>query len=214
MNTPFGTCLSSLTEFEELRQQSGGSPSKVAAGKVIHHLDRHCRSFIAQSPFLTMATADANGLCDVSPRGDAPGFVHILDDKHLLIPERPGNRRMDSVQNILSNPHVGLIFFIPGLQETLRINGKACVTRDQQLLGELSVQGKVPLFGIGVEVEEIFIHCAKAFLRSGLWAPETWPAKEDLPSAAKILADHVKLPALSEEDIASQLAESYQTRLY
>ncbi|PAM93531.1 phosphohydrolase, partial [Flavobacterium sp. IR1] len=143
-----------------------GEPSLLAKRKVIDHIDRHVSEFLSKSPFVVISTANAAGLCDASPRGDAPGFVSILDSKTLIIPERPGNKRLDSIKNILQNSHIGLLCIIPGLNETLRINGKARVTNDQNLLESMSVKGKIPILGIVVEVEECFIHCAKAFIRS------------------------------------------------
>ena len=213
MEEIFGECITSLDDFTQIRSEIG-HPSKLAAEKVISSLDQHCRSFIEKSPFLIMATANADGSCDASPRGDAPGFVHILDEHHLLIPERPGNRRMDSIHNILSNPQIGLLFLIPGLEETMRINGKAVITRDQKLLELLAVQGRVPLLGIGVEVKECFVHCAKSCKRSGLWDYETWLSKDGLPSIPQMLADHAKRTSLSVNEIQEQLQESYTKRLY
>ncbi|MET3505248.1 pyridoxamine 5'-phosphate oxidase family protein [Halalkalibacter oceani] len=195
---------------EELREIVG-FPSKLVKNKVISHLDSHCKEFIAKSPFLLISTADEEGFCDVSPRGDKPGFVYILDDKHLIIPERPGNRRIDSMRNILSNARIGLIFIIPGMEETLRVNGKATLVKDEDLLDKMKVNERQPLLAIGVEVEECFIHCAKAFKRSGLWDADSWPEKETLPSAAKILSAHSKIP---NEDVADLLEESYTKRLY
>ena len=202
-----------VTSVEDL-QAWLGAPSQLAANKVIDHLDAHVRHFLSQSPFLTMSTADEDGCCDVSPRGDAPGFVHVLDDKRLVIPERPGNKRIDSIRNILSNPHVGLLFLIPGLEETLRINGRAAVVRDAELLAKMAVNGRSPLLGIVVEVEECFIHCAKALKRSGLWKPETWREKSQLPNPAAIIAAHVKLPGMTTEKVEGMLEESYTKRLY
>lgn len=202
-----------VTSAEEL-QEWLGTPSQLAANKVIDHLDTHVRHFISLSPFLTMSTADANGHCDVSPRGDAPGFVLVLDEKRLVIPERPGNKRIDSIRNILSNPRVGLLFLIPGLEETLRINGRAVVVRDAELLAKMAVNGRSPLLGIVVEVEECFVHCAKALKRSGLWKPETWQEREHLPNPARMIADHVKLPGVTTEKVAGMLEESYTKRLY
>jgi len=213
MKAIFGECITSLDDFTQIRSEIG-HPSKLAAEKVISSLDQHCRSFIEKSPFLIMATANADGSCDASPRGDAPGFVHILDEHHLLIPERPGNRRMDSIHNILSNPQIGLLFLIPGLEETMRINGKAVITRDQKLLELLAVQGRVPLLGIGVEVKECFVHCAKSCKRSGLWDYETWLSKDGLPSIPQMLADHAKRASLTVNEIQEQLQESYTKRLY
>lgn len=203
-----------LVSSEEELRSILGYPSEVASRKSISHLDQHCRDFISKAPFLLLATAHASGACDVSPRGDSPGFVVVLDDGCLIIPERPGNRRVDSMRNIFSNPQVGLIFIIPGLEETLRINGRASVVRDQELMLRMEANGRTPLLGIGVEVEECFIHCAKAFKRSQLWNKDSWPQKEDLPSTAQILADHVKLPGISAKEISESLHESYTKRLY
>ncbi|MFC0470393.1 pyridoxamine 5'-phosphate oxidase family protein [Halalkalibacter kiskunsagensis] len=202
-----------ITSEEELRALAG-YPSEGVKKKVIPALDSHCRDFMAKSPFLTLATADSNGACDVSPRGDAPGFVHIIDDHHFVIPERPGNRRMDSITNILANPQVGILFFIPRLGETLRVNGKAVLITDDDLLEKMQVQGKKPVLGIGIQVEECFIHCAKAFIRSGLWNPDSWSEKELLPSVARILKDHIHLPDVEVEVIEEDLKASYEKHLY
>lgn len=202
-----------ITTVQELRDWMG-YPRELVVNKAIGHLDAHCRDFIGRSPFLVLATAGATGACDVSPRGDAAGFVHIMDDHHLVIPERPGNRLLYSLRNILSNPRVGLIFLIPGMEETLRVNGRACITRDPELLRQMEAKGKTPKVGIGVEVEECFIHCAKSLKRSRLWQPDTWPDPSDLPSAAQILADHVNLPGVTPEKVEEGLQESYTKRLY
>ncbi len=203
----------SIKTEEELRSIMG-FPSELVVNKVIAHIDQHCSDFISQSPFLVISTSDEHGFCDVSPRGDQPGFVLVLNEKQFIIPERPGNKRMDSLRNILSNPQVGLIFFIPGLGETLRVNGRASIVKDEELLGEMAVNGRKPLLGIGVDVEECFIHCAKAFKRSGLWEPSTWIEKAALPSASKILFDHAKIPNSSVDSIQERLEESYRKRLY
>ena len=202
-----------ITNKEELRGLVG-EPSERAKNKVISHIDENCKKFLAMSPFLMMSTSDSEGNCDSSPRGDAPGFVHVMDDHWLVIPERPGNKRLDSIMNILSNPSVGLIFLIPGLEETLRINGQATIIKDEKVLKEMHVGGKVPLIGIAVKVEECFIHCAKAFMRSKLWDRESWPSKEARPKAAKILAEHTNLPGVTEEKVAAGLSESYSKRMY
>lgn len=201
-------------ETEEELRTLLGYPGELVRNKVIPILDEHCRRFIAKSPLLMMATSDHEGHCDVSPRGDAPGFVLVLDDRHLVIPERPGNRRMDSFRNLLSNPHAGLIFMIPGLEETLRVNGRAYIIRDEKLLQQMDSHGRTPLVGIVVEVEECYTHCAKAFKRSSLWNPESWMAKESLPNIAQMIADHVKLPGMSAEKVEASLNESYTKRLY
>ncbi|UQZ81566.1 Pyridoxamine 5'-phosphate oxidase [Paenibacillus konkukensis] len=199
-----------ITGEEELRDLLG-YPSEVVARKAIGSLDDHCRDYIAKSPFLLVSTSDSEGRCDVSPRGDAPGFVLVLDGQRLVIPERPGNRRADSLRNIISNPQIGLIFLIPGLEETLRVNGRAYVTRDEELLQRMQAMGKSPQLGIGVVVEECYMHCAKAFKRSQLWRPESWLGRERLPVPARILAAHT---GRDEQSIAQGLVESYTQRLY
>ncbi|KAA9028444.1 pyridoxamine 5'-phosphate oxidase family protein [Niallia endozanthoxylica] len=201
-------------ETEEELRSIIGYPSELVKRKVITHIDSHCKDFISRSPFLVISTSDDSGYCDVSPRGDRPGFVLILDESHIVIPERPGNKRSDTLRNILSNPNAGLLFLIPGLGETLRVNGKATLVKDDSLLERMAANGKKPLLGILVEVEECFIHCAKAMIRSGLWRPESWSDKDSLPNASKILADHVKLPGMTEETIKSSLKEDYKTELY
>jgi len=205
--------LHKIETEEELRSMMG-TPSELVKRKAISYLDENCVEFISNSPFLVLSTSDESGFCDVSPRGDHAGFVQVLSRKYLLIPERPGNKRMDSLRNILTNPRIGLLFMIPGLGETMRVNGKATVVKDHELFEEMAVNGKKPLIGIGVEVEECFIHCAKAFIRSGLWKPDSWPDQTQLPSPAKMLLEHTKLPQATRESIQSSLEESYSKRLY
>ncbi|MDQ0112419.1 pyridoxamine 5'-phosphate oxidase family protein [Paenibacillus harenae] len=207
---PFKDILTSENEIRDLL----GYPSEVVKRKTIHNIDVHCRNFISMSPILFISTSDKEGFCDVSPRGDAPGSVLVLDEKHLVIPERPGNRRMDSLLNILSNPRVGIIFIIPGLEETLRINGQAYIIKDENILDQMKVKDKKPLLGIGIEVEECFIHCAKAFKRSGVWDSKTWMEGDALPSIPTILSDHVNSTEFTEEVIRRGLQESYEKRLY
>jgi uncharacterized protein len=202
-----------ITDEKDLRALLG-SPSAVALKKQIAQLDEHCRAFIAHAPFMLLATSDAHGRCDVSPKGDPAGFVRVLDDTHLVIPDRPGNKRLDGMRNILSNPHVGLLFLVPARGETLRVNGRAWITRDADLLATMAVDGKVPTLAIGVEVEEVFLHCAKAFKRSGLWEPARWPDIDRLATSAKIFHDQVKIPGMTVEDYERRLATGYQTGLY
>jgi PPOX class probable FMN-dependent enzyme len=191
-----------------------GSPSEVAVKKQITRLDVHCRALIAHAPFMLLATSDAQGRCDVSPKGDPAGFVRVLDDTHLVIPDRPGNKRLDGMRNILANPHVGLLFLVPARGETLRVNGRACITRDADLLATLAVEGKTPSLAIGVEVEEVFLHCAKAFKRSGLWEPARWPDISGLVTSAKIFHDQVQIPGMTVDDYERRLATGYRTGLY
>ncbi len=160
-----------ITEEAELREIFGW-PSERALNKQIDRLDKHCRAIIAKSPFLLLGTSDATGRCDVSPKGDYPGFVRVLDDRTVAIPDLPGNNRLDTLMNMLNNPQVGLIFMIPGMNETLRINGKVRLIRDAALLESMAYQGKLPKLAIVVDVQEVFTHCPKAFLRSKLWSEE------------------------------------------
>lgn len=170
-----------------------GPPIDLAIRKSLTKLEKHSRHFIECSPFIIIGSFGPRG-ADVSPRGDPAGFVRILDDRHLLLPDRPGNNRLDTMRNISVQPMVGLIFFVPGVLDTLRVNGHAVVTSDAALLEPCAVDGKVPLTGIVVEIEELFIHCAKALLRSSLWKPENWPAKGLIPSAGRMVKDHLNMP--------------------
>jgi PPOX class probable FMN-dependent enzyme len=186
-----------------------GEPGRPAREKVITFLDDHCRELIALSPFCLLATSNAAGQCDVSPKGGQPGFVQILDDRTLAVPDATGNRRVDSLRNIVENPHAGLLFLIPTMGETLRVNGRAQITTDPELLQPFAV-GRPPRLAVVVEVEQVYLHCAKALIRSRLWQPDTWP--EQTPSAAQIFKDHIGL----EENVAAMQAildEGYANRL-
>ena len=202
-----------VSSEEELRALLG-HPSALARDKAQSRLDVHCRAFIAMSPFLLLGTADADGHCDVSPRGDAPGFCLVLDERTLVIPERPGNKRFDSLSNILAHGAVGLLFMIPTIEETLRVNGRAQIVRDPDLLARLEARGKVPQLAIAVEVEEAFIHCAKSLKRSRLWEPAGWPDGATLTSRAQMFIDHAGVSGVSVEDLEASLAESYRKNLY
>jgi uncharacterized protein len=202
-----------IESFEDLRRLFG-EPSELAKRKVISFIDDHCRNYIAQSPFLILSTSDKAGYCDSSPRGDSPGFVLVLDEKRFVIPDRPGNKRMDSLRNVLSNPHVGLLFLIPGMSETLRVNGKASLTLEPDILARMAAGGKKPLLGIVIEVEECFIQCGKALKRSNLWNPDSWADSDSLPSGAEILAAHSKLPGTTAEELENRLADGYKNKLY
>lgn len=191
-----------------------GEPSELAVGKQLDRLDRHCRDFIALSPFVLVGTFDSDGRCDVSPRGDAPGFVAVLNEEMLAIPERPGNRRLDSLVNVLATRSVGLLFVVPGFEETLRVNGRASVVRDADVLERTAARGRLPALAIGVEVEECFLHCAKAFKRSELWEPEGWPNRSTLPSLGRMFRDQGAVPGARAEDLDRRIEESYAKRLY
>jgi hypothetical protein len=210
MPLPFDNIITSEQQLRDLV----GVPGDRSTKKERPALDVHSRAFIARSPFLLMATSDADGRCDVSPKGDAPGFVQVLDDRRLAIPDRPGNKRFDGMTNILTNPHVGLIFLVPGRQETLRINGRAWITQDQGLLSGMAVNGKVPVLAIGVEVEQSFIHCPKAFLRSQLWKHDEWPSPDALPSMACVLHDQIRPAGVTLEDYEADIEENNRKRLY
>ena len=191
-----------------------GSPSEAVLNKVIDHVDAHCSDFIARSPFVLVATADADGTCDVSPKGGAPGFVQVIDERRLAIPDAPGNRLVYSLRNIAATGRAGLLFVIPGLEETLRVNGRAAIVRDEDVLDSLAAKGKRPLVAIGVEIEECFLHCPKAFRRSQLWEPEAWPDRSILPSMACVLYDKLQPEGKSLEDYVRESEEGIQKTLY
>ena len=181
-----------ITEETELRDVFGW-PTERALNKQIEHLDQHCKAIISKSPFLLLGTSNETGSCDVSPKGDYPGFVRVLDNKTIAIPDLPGNNRLDTLINMINNPQVGLIFMIPGMNETLRINGKVELVRDGDLLETMAYQGKLPKLAIVVHIKEVFTHCPKAFLRSNLWSDEYKIDRNELPSFAEILRDHTGL---------------------
>lgn len=197
---------------EQLRAVIGPAIQR-SVQKEITHLDVHCRALIAKSPFVLIASSDASGRMDVSPKGDPAGFVQVLDDQTLAIPDRPGNRRADTYSNVLQNPWVGLIFLIPGKLETLRVNGRARIVRDLELRERMEVKGKVPHLALVVSVEQAFIHCGKCMIRSGLWAKESWPDVGDLPSQAQCLVAHGNLRE-SVEEVQASIEKARITNLY
>ncbi len=174
-------------------------PSQVLWDKDIGRIDEHARTLIAHSPFVLLATANEDGTCDVSPKGDPAGSVLVLDDHRLAIADRPGTHRVDSFRNILRNPHVGLLFLVPGMNETLRVNGRATLVSDAPFFDDLAVQGKRPRLALLVDVEELYMHCAKALLRSALWKPETWPDRSSLPTLGQISRDQLRLQVSAAE---------------
>ncbi len=189
-----------------------GEVHPLAERKVLDRLDGFCRDFIALSPFLVLASADGAGRADASPRGDAPGFVQVLDDRTLLIPDRRGNNRVDSYGNILAAPGVGLIFMVPGIAETLRVNGRARLTQDTTLLEPATVQERTPTLGLLVDVDEAFFHCGKALIRSKLWDPSAQVERRSFPSLGRIVAEQTK--GISVAEAEANLEEAYRTRLY
>ena len=177
---------------DELRAVMG-NPSALVTRKEVDYLDSHAREFIGRSPFLIIGTTGSDGRIDMSPKGDPQGFVKVLDNKTLAIPDRLGNRRADTFSNLVVNPQIGLIFLIPGKQETLRVSGSAFIVRDMPLRQSMEVSGKVPEFAIVVEVSQMFFHCAKCMIRSNLWKSECWPELSGLPSLAQAMVSAGKL---------------------
>ena len=202
-----------ITEESELREIFGW-PSERASNKEMDRLDHHCRAIISKSPFILLGTSNSSGRSDVSPKGDYPGFVRVLDDKTVAIPDLPGNNRLDTLTNMLDNPHVGLIFLIPGMNETLRINGQVHLIRDAGLLESMAYQGKLPKLAIVVDVEEVFIHCPKAFMRSKLWSTENRIDRSELSSMAEILRDHVGLADCNVEELQRELGQKWVKELH
>ncbi len=200
-----------IEDIAEIRELYG-EPMERAVKKQLPRLEKHSRAFIALSPFLVIASTDPDGRCDASPKGDMPGFVRVLDDETLLIPDRLGNNRVDTIGNLLSCPGVGLIFFVPGLRETLRVNGRAHVTTDPALLAPCAVGGKLPRSGIVVHAEEVYFHCGKALIRSDLWNPDKHVPRGAWPSLGRIIAEQVG--NMDPDEAERQTAESYRTRLY
>ena len=191
-----------------------GTPSEFSLKKELKVLDEHMRRFIAHSPFVIVSTHSADGRCDASPRGDAPGFIQVIDDRMLLIPDRFGNKRVDSFRNILESGRIGLLFLVPGFGETLRVNGRAAIIRDEAWLTPLTAQGKRPLVAVAVEVEECFLQCAKALIRSKLWESHERPSLQSLPCAAEMFHDQVQMPEFDIPKLQALLDEAYRSKLY
>jgi PPOX class probable FMN-dependent enzyme len=201
-----------LQRVEQLRDFYD-SAMEVAIQKDIGRLDEMARRLIAAAPMAFVATHASNGRADVSPRGGQPGFVTVLDDHHLAIPDATGNRRLDTLENVVDSGRVAVIFIIPGRDTTLRINGRACVTAEPELLARLTPVGKPPRTAIVIEAEEVYAHCPKAFVRSKLWDPATWPDPSTLPTAAEVAVAHRRDPDWSVEQEESRQRESLLHRL-
>ncbi len=200
-----------ISNASELRE-TYGEPLARSGLKVLDYLDEHCQNFISLSPFCLIGTSAADGRADLSPRGDPPGFVAVLDDHTLLIPDRPGNRQADSLGNVIEQPQVGLLFLVPGMNETLRVSGKAEIVTDPALLTPLSVSGKRPISGLRVTIEKAFFHCGKALVRSRLWDPETQIERSSFPTYGQVLADQIDGADAREIDASAE--EATRNQLY
>ncbi|MGE3065649.1 MAG: MSMEG_1061 family FMN-dependent PPOX-type flavoprotein [Hyphomicrobiaceae bacterium] len=203
--------MTEITSTEALRAVYP-QPNDLAVRKELSFVDRHAREFIARSPFVVVATSDADGWPDASPRGDAPGFVEVPDEHRLLLPDRPGNNRLDSFQNLVANPKIALIFLVPRRLETLRVNGTARIRTDPELCGRLSVRGKPARAVVEVTATSVYFQCGKSVVRSGLWLPERWPSIDGMATFAEALADQIEgvNAAAAEENLAA----AYRDRLY
>lgn len=205
--------MNELRDPEAVRNHFG-EPSYMSKAKQMDHLDEHCKAFIELSPFVVLATTDAEGRADASPRGDKPGaVVSVIDDKTLVIPDRTGNKRTDTIMNIMANPHIGLLFMVPGINETLRVNGTVHVSIDAELLKPLTMEGKMPLAGFVVRAEEVFFHCGKPLIRSELWNPDKRVPRDKFPTLGQILADEIAGHKTAAE-FDKGIEEQYRTRLY
>jgi uncharacterized protein len=204
-----------ITTEDELREVIGGFPQARAASKVHARLHPLEVEWLRLSPFCVIATSDRDGNCDASPKGDPAGrLIHVLDRGTVAIGERPGNKRSDGYLNVLSNPHVGILSLIPGRRDTLRINGRATLVRDAPFFDELAIKGTRPTLAMIVRIDQVFSHCAKAFMRSHLWDPDTWPAGDALPSVAE-LCKVIQDPEETLEELEAHYApENYERKLY
>jgi len=201
---------SSAVTPEKLRKIYGEA-SPHAKAKVISHFDQHCKQFIEHATFLVLATSDGNNL-DVSPKGDPAGFAKIESETTLLIPDRPGNNRIDGLLNILAHPNVACFFMVPSVSETLRVNGQAEICDDPTLCNGFQINGRSPKTVLRITADEIFIHCGKAPVRAGLWQPETWPKVRPIPSMYQVVQDHSEMPVTSTEQSYSE--QRYKETLY
>jgi PPOX class probable FMN-dependent enzyme len=206
---PFAHALDSDEALEALY----GQASDRAWSKDVGTLDDVARRLVAAAPMVLVASHDGEGRCDVTPRGGPAGFVTVLDDGHLAIPDATGNRRLDTLRNIVATGRAGLLFLIPGRDQTLRVNGRACVSADPELLGALSPVGKPPRTAIVVAADEVYAHCPKAFVRSRLWDPESWPDLAAVPSAAEVMLAHLRDPTRTLAEEERYLAEALEKRL-
>jgi len=208
VSTPVELKTEFLVSDEQGLDQLFHPANDFVTKKCLDHIHEHARTFIERSPFMLIGSQSADGHADVTPRGDPAGFVKVLDDnKTLLIPDRPGNNRIDTLRNLVSNPRIGLIFLIPGFDETMRVNGQAQLTRDPELLMSMAVKGRVPKIAIAVRVEEVYIHCAKAIRRAKIWDQSAYQERSEFPSMAKVMLDHT-YGAPDDPDVMKQIDDN------
>jgi PPOX class probable FMN-dependent enzyme len=205
--------MSHVIDSTAVLEASYRRPAQRSLDKEVDHLDRHCRDYIAHAPFMVLASCGADGRVDASPKGGPPGFVVVLDDHHLAIPDLAGNNRLDSLHNVVEHDGVALLFLVPGVDETLRVNGRATVNTDPDVLDRCRVLEKTPNVAIVVDVETAYIHCAKALRRGSVWQPEEWPDVSDMATPACMLRDHIELDATVEQS-AAWLEQSYRATLW
>ncbi len=206
---PFATALSSADQLAELYEPA----TERAWAKDIGMLDEAVTRLIAASPLVVVASQDAEGRADATPRGGPPGFVAVLDEHHLAIPDATGNRRLDTLTNVIATGQVGLLFLIPGRDQTLRVNGRACVSAAPEVLEATGAVGKPPRTAIVVRANEVYAHCPKAFIRSHLWDPATWPSADEVPTAAEVMLAHLRDPSRTLAEEQEYLDEALRTRL-
>jgi uncharacterized protein len=202
--------VAAITTESELRALYA-APAERVLRKELDRLDRHCRRFIAHSPFLVLATADADGRQDATPRGGDPGFVHVANDQTLLLPDRPGNNRLDSLANLTQRPEVGLLFMVPGVDETLRVNGTAELRDDRDLTGRFAASGRSPRIVVQITVRQAYLHCAKALMRSRLWDADTRIDRTELPTMGQMLRDQI---GSGRVETQAEMVERYRGQLY
>ena len=205
----FETAIRDEADLQAVYEES----SWLVKNKEIDHLDEHCVAYLAVCGFVVLASADAHGRADVTPRGGPRGFVRVLDERTIAIPDATGNRRIDTLRNVVQTGRLGMLALLPGRGQTLRVNGRACVSTEPELLGSLTAVGKPPRAALVMAVEEVFTHCPKAFVRSGLWDPATWPGEDEQPSPAAMLRDHVGSPELTLADAEQAMVDAVTIRL-
>lgn len=201
-----------MSEAQQGLRSVYGEAMPRALSKMQSRLDKHAKHFIALSPFVVLASMDKSGKADATPRGDAPGFVRVIDDATLALPDRPGNNRLDTMMNVLENPRVGTLFLAPGVNETLRVNGGVSISQDRVLLDSMAINGRAPKSAILISVEEVFFHCGKALLRSGLWNAERQIPRKNFPTLGEILADQIA--DTDAKSMQEKIEHGYQAHLY